>query len=301
MADTAPSDDSAALCSAILLVVFALSLAALSGALMKGLADELPVAVIVALRFFGYFVMIVPLALWRAGRAAFRPARPLIQIGRGFLMALSTVSFVAGSRGLDYADAIAILYVYPFLITLMSPWVLGERVPLVAWAGVFGGFAGVMLVMRPDLANISVSAVYVLICAVSVSGQMVLNRSLGKVCDPMVTSMWGAGVAMLLLGSQLPWYWVPLTWVQVLILALLAAIAAISQTLVVLAFGRAPAAELAPFTYVEIVAGVVFGLALFGTWPDALAFAGIALIIVSGVLVAQARSGRLFLRRHPKI
>jgi len=108
-------------------------------------------------------------------------------------------------------------------------------------------------------------------------------------------------VAMLLLVSQLPWYWEPMDWTQVLTLVLLAAIAAISQTLVVLAFGRAPAAELAPFTYVEIVAGVVFGLALFGTWPDAFSLAGIALIIVSGVLVAQARSGRLFLRRHPKI
>lgn len=301
MAETTSADDASALNSAILLVVFALSLAALSGALMKGLADELPVAVIVALRFLGYFAMIVPLALWRAGRAAFRPARPLMQVGRGFLMALSTAAFVAGARGLDYADAIAILYVYPFLITLMAPWVLGERVSPVAWAGVFGGFLGVMLVMRPDFASISVSALYVLICAVSVSAQMLLNRSLGKLTDPMVTSMWGAGVAMLLLGSQLPWYWVPLSWTQALILVLLAAIAAISQTLVVLAFARAPAAELAPFTYVEIVAGVIYGLALFGTWPDAFSLAGIALIIVSGVLVAQARSGRLFLRRHPKI
>lgn len=294
-------EDAAALRSGILLVVIGLGVAALSGALMKLLATELPVLQIVGLRFVGYFLLMVPLAFRRVGRRALVPARPGLQTLRGLLLAGSTFTFVTGAKDLDYADAIAVLYVYPFLITLMSPVFLGERVPAAAWAGVGGGFAGVMLVMRPDAAGLDASALYVLACAVFVSLQMILNRQLGPVSDPMVTSMWGALVAMAALTPMMLAEWQPVSLFQAGILVLVAAISAASQTFMVLAFARAPAAELAPFTYVEIVAGVVYGLVLFGTLPDALAWAGMGLIVLSGILVARARTGRLVLRRQPKI
>jgi S-adenosylmethionine uptake transporter len=268
---------------------------------MKLLATQLPVLQIVGLRFVGYFALMVPLAFWRAGRRAAAPARPGLQALRGLLLAGSTFTFVTGAKGMDYADAIAVLYVYPFMITLLSPFVLGERVPFAAWAGVGGGFAGVMLVMRPDVGAIDSSALYVLACAVFVSLQMVLNRQLGRVSDPMVTSMWGALVAMVALTPMMLAEWQPLSGTQIGLLILVSAISAISQTFMVLAFARAPAAELAPFTYVEIVAGVVYGLAFFGTLPDTLAWVGMALIVLSGILVARARTGRLVLRRQPKI
>lgn len=301
MSTASSEEDAAALRSGILLVVFGLGVAALSGALMKLMAAELPVMQIVGLRFVGYFLLMVPLAFRRAGRRAAVPARPRLQALRGLLLAGSTFTFVMGATGMDYADAIAVLYVYPFLITLMSPLILGERVPAAAWAGVGGGFAGVLLVMRPDAAGLDASALYVLACAVFVSLQMILNRQLGPVSDPMVTSMWGALVATVVLTPMMLAEWQPVSASQALVLCLVSAISAASQTFMVLAFARAPAAELAPFTYVEIVAGVVYGLALFGTLPDSLAWAGMALIVLSGILVARARTGGLVLRRQPKI
>jgi drug/metabolite transporter (DMT)-like permease len=69
----------------------------------------------------------------------------------------------------------------------------------------------------------------------------------------------------------------------------------------IMAFARAPASELAPFTYSEIVSAVLIGLIMFGTLPDLLSWAGIALIILSGVIVARVQAGRLVFRRQPKI
>jgi drug/metabolite transporter (DMT)-like permease len=112
--------------------------------------------------------------------------------------------------------------------------------------------------------------------------------------------MWGAMIAALALLGALPFVWMPVSPGQAGILVLMAFASAASQTMMILAFSRAPASDLAPFTYAEIVAAVLIGLVMFGTLPDALAWAGIGLIILSGVIVARAQ-GRMVFRRQPKI
>ena len=285
----------------ILLIVFGLSAAALSGGFMKMMSDTMPPALIVWYRFAGYFLLMVPVVLWRGGWGAVRVPRPGMQLLRGLCMAGSTIFFISGARTLDYADAIAILYAYPFLLTLLAPWLLGERVGLAAWAGVAGGFAGVLLVVRPSFQGIGLDAILVLCCALLVTSQLIINRKLGAFADPLATSCYGAGVATLVTSLALPWLWQPVPTADWSILGLLALLGAISQTAVVLAFAKTPASDLAPFTYTELISAVLFGFLLFGTLPDWISWIGIALICLSGIAVARAMAMRNVPRRVPKI
>jgi len=301
MSASGSSDDTVAARSGILLIVVGLSIAAFTGALMKTLTSDLSPLLIGWFRFTGAFLVLVPFALVRAGRRAFRPPRIGIQILRGVFLVVGNLSFMTGVQYLDFADAIAILYVYPFLVTLMAPMILGEKVSLIGWLGVTGGFGGVLLVMRPEFRNFDVSALFILFTGFLVSLQMLLNRKLGVLSDPAVISMWGSLIAALVLLLALPFSWQPVTAEQLSILGLMAVASAIGQTLIILALSRAPASELAPFTYAEIVAAVVIGFMMFGTLPDTLSWSGIALIVFSGIVVARAQAGRTVLRRQPKI
>ena len=300
MTQTAIADDGARARSGMILIVAALALAALTGGLMKLLTDEMSPVLISWFRFTGYFLIMLPVALARVGRRAFRPPRVGIQVMRGLFQAAGNLTFMFGVIGLAYADAIAILYIYPFLMTLMAPAMLGERVRIAGWIGVFGGFAGGLLVVRPEFGGLDIHAVFVLGTGFLVALQMLLNRKLGVLSDPAVIAMWGGMVASLAVVPALPFVWVPVSGEQALIIALLALTSAVSQTMMILALARAPASDLAPFTYAEIVSAVIVGLAMFGTLPDLLSWGGIGLIILSGVLVARAQ-GRAVLRRNPKI
>lgn len=285
----------------ILLIVFGLSAAAFSGALMKLMSGTMPPTLIVWFRFTGYFFLMVPILLWRTRGALLPVPRPGMQVLRGCCMAGSTICFITGAQTLDYANAIAILYAYPFFLTLLAPWLLGEKVSLAAWLGVAGGFLGVLIVVRPSVDGVGLDAVWVLACALLVTAQLILNRKLGSVADPLVTSCYGAFVAMIITATSLPWLWQPVPTEDWGILASLAVMGAISQTAIVLAFARAPASDLAPFTYTELVSAVVFGFLVFGTLPDLLSWAGIALITISGIAVARAMALRNTPRRVPKI
>jgi len=285
----------------ILLLIFGLSMAAFSGGLMKTLAETMPPTLIVWFRFTLYFLIMAPIVAVRNGRSVFNVPRPGMQVFRGMVMAGSTVCFITGARTLPYADAIAILYAYPFLLTLVAPWVLGEKVSLAAWVGVIGGFAGVLIIMRPSFDGIGMDAVWVLICAILVTTQLVLNRILGSVSDPLVTSCYGACIATIVTSLTLPWLWQPVPIADWGIIALLGVTGAVAQTSIVMAFSQANASDLAPFTYAEIISAIVFGLLMFGTLPDWISWVGIGLIVASGVLVARAMAMRNTPRRVPKI
>lgn len=285
------------------LLLIGLVLAATSGALMKNLADDLSVALIIWFRFVGFTLLMLPVVVYLQGRAqVLRPIQPKIQLLRGVLMVSGTACFVIGARTLDYAEAITILYIYPFIITMCAPFLLGEPSRLLSWLGVIGGFFGVLLVARPSAEGLaSTGALWVLACGVMVAAQMILNRRLGSVSNPMLTAFWGAVVAAVVVTPTLPWVWQVLEPLQLVQLCLLAALAAISQTLVAFAYARVPAADLAPFSYAEIVAAIGLGYLFFGTLPDALAWLGSAIIVGSGVLVARIQRGRITFRRQPKI
>lgn len=284
----------------IVTIIIGLSLAAMTGALMKLLTGDMPPLQVAWMRFVSYFIVIAPFAIWRTGARAWRPPNPKAQVLRGVLLTAGNILFIYGVTGLEYADAIAMIYVYPFIMTLLAPAVLGERPGIAGWLGCAGGFTGVLMVARPEFSGIDIHAALVLGAGCMIALQMLLNRKLGVISDPFVVSMWGALIPALALSCAAPFVWVSIGAEQLVIVALMAVTTAASQTLMILAMSRAKASDLAPFTYTEIASAALIALVMFGTWPDALAAAGIGLIILSGVAVARAQ-GRLALRRQQKI
>jgi S-adenosylmethionine uptake transporter len=285
--------------AAVIIMLTALCLAALSGALMKILTDSLSPPLVSWFRFAGYGLLLIPIALWRVGPQCFRPARPLVQVARGLMLAAGNTAFMYGVRHVDYANAISILYIYPFIMVALSAWVLGEPVSKSACLGVIGGFSGVLLVVRPDLAGIDPAAMFILFTGTMVALQMLFNRKLGVISDPVVVSLWGALAATAALSLSVPFVWQVPTANQMMLIATLAVLTALSQTLMITAMSMAAANRIAPFTYFEIIAAVIIGFVIFGTLPDMLAWVGMALIITSGTVVKRL-PGVLKLRRREK-
>ncbi|MEO1790031.1 MAG: DMT family transporter, partial [Pseudomonadota bacterium] len=194
------------------------------------------------------------------GPGLLRSARPGLQIVRGALAGTSAALFIFGIRHVPLADAVAITFVAPFLVTLAAALVLRERVGLRRWVAVALGFVGVLIVIRPGLGVVHPAAIFILIAATAFAGRQIISRILGSVDNSMTTVAYTALVSTALLTVPLAfvWQW-PATGQQVALLISFALLAGVAEFLVIKALEVAMAVAVAPVHYTIMLWGTFYG------------------------------------------
>ena len=147
-----------------LMVVFCV-LAPLLDASSKLATDTIPVGQITAARFVVQGACMLPLAMIMRLNWAVSP-KMLAMIGlRAVSLMLSTYCFVAGVQVMPIADALAIVFVMPFILMILGKLVFGNAVGPRRIAASIVGFGGALLVIQPSLANYGLVALFPLGCA----------------------------------------------------------------------------------------------------------------------------------------
>ena len=278
----------------ILLMLGFCLLAPLGDALAKLLGETVPLGLTVFVRFAVQAVVLVPV-VWIGGRAWRMRGRVL------GIVALRTVLHVAGIglmfRALQYlplADAVAIIFVMPFLMLAIGHVLLGEEVGPRRLAAAIVGFAGTLLVVQPSFAAVGWPAVLPLGVAVNFACFMALTRQIAKDTDPVGMQMVSGWMAVGLLAPLV--IWGPASGIPALALpalpqgswALLLAIGGVgslSHLLMVWSLRYAPATTLAPMQYLEIPVAVAIGWVIWRDLPNGLALVGIAVTIAAGLYI----------------
>ncbi|MEZ5774088.1 MAG: DMT family transporter [Hyphomicrobiaceae bacterium] len=276
----------------ILLFVGALTIGAGQGAVAKYLSGEMPVPLILWWRYAVTFAVMVPIALARNGRSVLVPERTLLNVVRGLLLVVASIGHVFAVKGMPLADALAIVFVYPFIVTALAPVVLGERVRLASWIAVATGFVGVMVVIRPGFHTVDVHALMALVAGFSFAMTLLVTRRLSVGSPATVTATWTAGTGAAVLTLALPFVWQAPTGFEVGLLVLIGALAAAGQLGSIIACNKTDMAVLAPFGYSEMISATVMGWIVFGDFPDAVTWTGIAIIVMSGIYIATRTRAR---------
>jgi drug/metabolite transporter (DMT)-like permease len=215
---------------------------------------------------------------------------------RAVFLILSTYSFVSGIAVMPVADALAIAFVEPFIVLLLGAYIFGDTVGPRRIGACIAGFCGALLVIQPSLAVFGLIALWPLGTAVFFAFYMLITRAMSAHMHPVTmqlhTSLAGAAICLpllwLLADSGIPdlqTVWPsPLNALWMFGVGLWAAISHICMTY---ALKFAPSATLAPLHYFEIVVAVALGFAIFGDFPNALTWAGIAVIVASGLYLVH--------------
>lgn len=268
--------------TAILTVVSAVSLFCFSDVLAKLLSRDVSSLQISWLRYAVFSAVATTLVL-RAGRGALRPTRLGLQVLRGVLLLGSATLFILGLGRLGVAEATAVSFVTPAFITALSIPLLGEVVHLRRWLALAIGLLGVLVVLRPGADAFQAAALFPLGSALCGALMVIVTRRIGAADRPETTMFWSALVGMVALSLTAPWWFRPVSWTQAAEGAAMGMFYAAGQHLLILAYSRAPASVLAPFSYVQLMIATALGYAVFNAVPDGLSLAGMALILLGGV------------------
>jgi drug/metabolite transporter (DMT)-like permease len=278
--------------TSLLMALTGFTIMSVGDAIVKSMAGQWPAPAVSALRYsFGAVGLGVAVAIVH-GKAGFVVPRPWLQVGRAAAVSLATICFFLGVMAMPLADATAIQFTSPIMTALLSGLVLRERVPAAAAGATLLAFAGVLVVLRPNVLELGASAFYPLGAAFGMSWLIMFNRkSAGDapvLVMQFVLAMFAAPILVVAATSLSlvagPSFEIPAPSAAVVLkCAVVACLASTGHLLLYAATVRASAAVIAPTTYVQIMMASLLGWLMFGDAPDAATFGGASLIIAGGL------------------
>jgi drug/metabolite transporter (DMT)-like permease len=273
----------------ILMALLATVAYAVVDTLSKYQAREYPVGMIVWARYAVPLIVLTLVFFPRRGRSMFRTAFPVIQLLRGVLLTSGTIFIVLAYRVMPIAEAQAISFIHPVLLTLLAVVFLGERVSRSGWAAVLLGFSGVLIIVRPGGGLFTPVALLPLGLALSFSSYQLFTRVIATKENSINSLFCALMVGSVVMSIVLPFVWVAPTSRGAMFFALIGISSGIGHFSTIKALEYAPASLLAPFAYVQLLWVSVLGILVFGEFPDGITVIGMAIVVAGGLLVATSR------------
>lgn len=257
-------------------------------AMSKWLVRDYPIAQALWVRY-GVFLLFA-LAIARAQRPrmggwlpAARSARPWLQGGRSLLGLGENAVFVLAFLYLPLADTHAVAATSPLIVVALAVPLLGERMEPRRWLAVGGGFAGVLLIVRPGLQAVDWQLLLPLLGAVLWALYQVLTRMCARHDRPATTLLWTAAVGFVALCMIGPWQWHRPDQLGWLLLLGVAVLGTLSHYALIRALDFTEAGAVQPYSYSLLVWAALLGWLVFGDVPDGMTFVGAALVVTSGL------------------
>jgi drug/metabolite transporter (DMT)-like permease len=245
-----------------------------------------PAGQVVAARYISNLLLLLVVVNPWTVPGLFRTARPKLQLVRGVLLLGSTALNFVALRYLQLAETISIMFATPFITAVLAGLFLGQWLGPARWVAVAAGFLGVLVVTRPGFGGLHWAASLCFAGAICYAVYGLMTRQLAAHDSSLTTlaygSLVGAACAAPLLaipGGVV----LPLTAYDALLMVALGGFGGIGHWFLILAHRRAPAQELSPFIYTQLVWMVGLGWLVFGDVPGAATLVGAAIVVASGL------------------
>jgi len=271
---------------------------------IKWLSPVYPLHEIVLIRTIIALLLTLIMVHYEGGLGLLKTKRPGLHAIRGSMIAVSNMTFYLALAVMPIADAAALFYVAPLLITALSVPLLGEKVGPRRWFAIFIGFAGVVLMSGVGTSTFKVTAILPLIAALSYAMTQLMTRKLGGTEKASVMAFY-VGIVFLIVsvlfgmifgdgfleaagGPNLAfllraWRWPDMNAIILMVFA--GILVSIVVYLLTQAYRVSEANLIAPFEYIVLPMAIVWGYLLWDDIPTFKTIAGIILISGSGVYV----------------
>lgn len=284
----------AVLCSSTTFVV--------SDALVKLISARLPASEIVVLRG------VMATALLTAGAIVFGAMRPLslllqpMMLVRILSAGAASCLVVFSLRDLPLANVNAVLQMTPLAVTAGAALVYGEKVGAMRWAAAFTGFLGVLLIVKPGSSMFGAAAFTILVALIFTTTRDLTTRGLSRGIPSMFVGAASAAAISVsgLLVAPLDAAWVWPAWPDWKLMFASAVLLFFGNTLLIVALRTGEIGVVAPFRYAPVPLSLALGYAWWGDKPDALAVAGILLVLGAGLAVLYSERLSLIAKPKPK-
>lgn len=263
-------------------------------ALIKLVSVSLPSGQLIFIRGLFAIALLLAMSAWLgAWRVPGGPMRALGQravLLRAGLDALATLAYLTSLFHLPLGNATAINMATPLVISLMAVLWLGERVGPARWAAIAAGFVGVLMVVQPSAEGFNA---YAWLClsgtVLHAARDLVTRRIATSTPSLLITLSTALAVTLLAALISLAQGWVAVTLTQLALLAVASVFLSSGYYLLIVAMRSGDVSVIAPFRYAGLLFALLLGWLVWRELPNALAWAGIALLVGAGLHILHSQ------------
>lgn len=272
----------------IVSMLIAVALFAVMDTGLKALAATLPAIQVATLRAASSLPLIVLFVALRGRLHALKPVHWQLHLLRAVLGVMMLAAFAQALKTTSLANAYALFFVAPLLITVLAAFLLKERVDRARWGAIAFGFIGVLIILRPTGDGlISTAGLLVVLAAFAYAVSSVTVRMIAK-HDSIESMMFWLCFLMMIIGGALCFRdWVPLDQSHVLPLVVVGVTGTLAQFAITYAFHQGEASVVAPFEYTALIWGALIDWALWSVLPDWITWTGAAFLVASGIYLVR--------------
>jgi S-adenosylmethionine uptake transporter len=197
---------------------------------------------------------------------------------------------------LPLADAVAITFIAPIIVTILSAYLLGERVGKRRWIAVIIGFFGTIMITQPSFDNFNSGLLFPFLAAIFFAIRQIISRRVSHKDNVQTTVAYTALTSFVLLSMCLPFFWVEVpSELDAITLLSLSAFSAIGEIFIVYALSVGLAVVVTPIHYTIIVWALLYGYFFFEDVPSSSMMFGTIVVMLCGIYIAR-REHRLSLK-----
>ncbi len=212
---------------------------------------------------------------------------------RSLFDTMATFMFISALMHMPLANLSSVMQSVPLVVVAVGVIFLGEKAGLARIAAVVAGFAGVLLIVKPSPQTITIYELLAVATVIVVAFRdLVTKRIPGHVpllvialANAVFISLSGFGVGLAQgFKAVEAWQWALLLGAGLMV--------TISYFFIVATVRLGDLSATAPFRYSEVVFAIIAGILVFGEYPDAISYAGMALVIGAGLFAAHREAAQ---------
>ncbi len=259
----------------------------LLNASVKELTHELPPLFVSWGRWLTGVVLVAPFMLWRGGVAGLATRNLRLHCLRGLFHASGYALWYEAVFFLPLATMAAIGFTGPIFVTIGAVIFLGEKVHRRRWLGVAIGFTGMLVIVRPGLAEINPGMWMMMAAVPLIAGSNLVAKKVSSRDAPMVVVFWQSVIATTFFLPAGIWFWHTPSLLQLALFLSAGFFGTLGYFFLTWSFRLLDISALQPITFLGIVWAALMDMAVWGKTADGWTFVGAAIIVAATSYIAH--------------
>jgi drug/metabolite transporter (DMT)-like permease len=253
----------------------------------KELAQEMPPLLVSWGRWVTAVLLIAPCLWWRLGFAGMRTRDLKLHALRGLFHTPGYGLWYEAVAWLPLATMSALGFTGPIFVTLGAVIFLRETVRWRRWLAVGIGFAGMLIIVRPGIVDVSPGMAMMLAAVPLIAGSNLVAKVVAGRDRPAVVVLWQSIVGAICFAPFGLWQWQTPTTGQLLLFLSSGFFGTVGYFFITWAYRLLDISALQSITFLGIVWAALMDVALWGKTSDVWTFVGAAIIVSATSYIAH--------------